>query len=112
MKIVSFDPTESAAGKLFNQQPDGTSAMRVIPSRVNRNLLFVFDQSVLPTVVANDAIMASIPPSLYATKHTIYVVDSVTGETSPPVIFTAGNLDVGPDPRFGLAGDDQLFISS
>lgn len=88
-KIIGFDPTESAAGKPFNQQPDGTSTMRVTPNRVNPNLLVVFDQSVLPTLVANDAISASIPPSLYAAKgeHKIYIVDSMTGETSPPVVF-------------------------
>lgn len=89
LKIVSFDPTASVAGKPFNQQPDGTSAIQVIPSRVNGNLLVVFDQSVLPTVVAGDAIVASISPSLYATKgqHTIYIVDSMTGETSAPISF-------------------------
>jgi hypothetical protein len=89
LKIINFAPTESAAGKPFNQQPDGTSAMRVVPGRVNRNLLVVFDRSILPTNIADDAITASIPASLYATKgeHKIYIVDSMTGETSQPVVF-------------------------
>ena len=89
LKILSLDPTESAAGKPFNQQSDGTSAVRVIPSRINKNLLVVFDQSVLATVVANDVITALIPGLLYATKgeHKIYIVDSMTGETSQPVVF-------------------------
>jgi hypothetical protein len=89
LKIINIDRTESAAGQPFNQHPDGTSAMRVIPGRMNRNLLVVFDRSVLQTMVANDAIIASIPPALYAAKgeHKIYIVDSMTGETSPPVVF-------------------------
>ena len=89
LKIISFDPTESAAGKPFNQQPDGTSAIRVIPGRVNRNLLVVFDQSFLPTIVADNAITASVPAALYATKgeHKIYFVDGMTGEASPSVVF-------------------------
>jgi lysophospholipase L1-like esterase len=89
LKIINLDPTEFAAGKPFNQQSDGTSATRVIPSRINKNLLVVFDQSILPTVVANGAIIASIPASLYATKgeHKIFVVDGMTGETSPSVVF-------------------------
>ncbi|MFS8085326.1 MAG: SGNH/GDSL hydrolase family protein, partial [Acidobacteriota bacterium] len=76
LKIISFDPTESAAGEPFNQQSDGTSAMRVIPSSINQNLLVVFDQSVLPTTVANNALTASVPASLYAAKgeHRVYVV--------------------------------------
>ena len=84
LKIISFDPTESAAGKPFNQQPDGTSAIRVIPGRVKRNLL-----SFLPTIVADNAITASVPAALYATKgeHKIYFVDGMTGETSPSVVF-------------------------
>jgi hypothetical protein len=35
------------------------------------------------------ALTASIPAALYATKgeHKIYVVDGMTGETSPSVVF-------------------------
>lgn len=89
LRIISFYPTQSAAGRPFNQQPDGASTIRVTPSRVNPNLLVVFDQSVLPTLVANDVITASILPALYATKgpHQIYLADSMTGEVSQPVVF-------------------------
>jgi lysophospholipase L1-like esterase len=89
LKIVSFDPTESLAGKAFNQQADGNSAMRLIPGRLNRNLVVVFDQSVLSTTVADDALTALVPASLYAAKgeHKIYLVDGMTGETSPAVVF-------------------------
>lgn len=89
LQIISFEPTQSVAGKPFNQQADGTSAMRLIPNRVNPNLLVVFDQSVLPTVIAKDAITASISTSLYAAKgpHQIYLADSMTGEVSQTVVF-------------------------
>ncbi len=89
LRIVSFDPIEATASKPFNQQPDGTSAIRVVPGRLNWNLLVVFDQSVLPTKVAEDAVTGSIPVSLYAMKgeHKIYLVDSMTGETSAAVVF-------------------------
>lgn len=89
LKIIHLDPIESRAGKPFNQQSDGMSSTRIIPSRINKNLLVVFDHSVLPTVIANDAIIVSIPAALYATKgeHKIYVVDSMTGEASPSVVF-------------------------
>lgn len=89
LKINNIEPSESEAGKLFNRQEDGTSAMRIIPNRVNRNLLVVFDQTVLATVVTDSALTASIPSSLYATKgsHQLYIADSMTGETSQPVVF-------------------------
>lgn len=63
--------------------------LRLVPSRLNNNLLVVFDQSILPTVVGDDALTAPLLASPYAVKgeHTIYVVEGVTGETSPSVVF-------------------------
>jgi lysophospholipase L1-like esterase len=91
LKIISFDPTESSADKPLNLRSDRTAAMRVVPNRINKNLLVVFDESVLATVIADDAITAAIPASHFALKgeHRIYIVDSMTGETSPPVVFHA-----------------------
>lgn len=89
INIVSVEPTAAPAGQVFNRQRDGTSTLRIVPSRFNKNLLIVFDQSILPTVVGDNVITASLPASRYATKgeHTIYVVDGVTGETSRSVVF-------------------------
>jgi lysophospholipase L1-like esterase len=89
--IVSFEPSEWPANKPFKQFHDGSSWLRLVPSRVNQNLVVMFDQSLLPTVVADNAISASVSSSLYAAKgeHKIYLVDSMTGETSPPVVFNS-----------------------
>jgi lysophospholipase L1-like esterase len=89
LSIVSFEPSEWKAGQLFHPQSDGTSTLRLISSRSNKNLLVVFDHSIVPTIVGDAAITASIQHSLYKTRgqHTIYLVDGMTGETSDQVVF-------------------------
>jgi lysophospholipase L1-like esterase len=89
LKILRLDPAESTAGQPFNSQSDGKSLIRIVPDRVSGNLVVIFDQAVLPAMVADGAITVSVPPSLYATKgeHKIYVADSMTGEISPAVVF-------------------------
>jgi lysophospholipase L1-like esterase len=89
LTIVKINPTEPVAEKPFTALADGMSVIRIVPSRINKNLLVVFDRSVLPTTIGNEVITASIPTSRYAAKreHTISLVDGVTGETSPPIVF-------------------------
>ena len=89
LTIVKFDPPQPVAGKLLTALGGKMSTIRIVPSRINKNLLVVFDRSVLATVVGDDAITASISTSRYAAKgeHTIYLVDGMTGETSPPIAF-------------------------
>jgi hypothetical protein len=89
LNIVSFEPTTWPAGKPFNRQRDGTSLLRLVTNPSDRNLLVVFDRSVLPTVVVDSNIAASIPTSFYATKgdHIVYVADFMTGETSKSILF-------------------------
>ena len=89
MTIVKFDPPQPVAGKLLTALGGKMSTIRIVPSRINKNLLVVFDRSILATVVGDDAITASISTSRYAAKgeHTIYLVDGMTGETSPPIAF-------------------------
>jgi lysophospholipase L1-like esterase len=84
LKIVKLNPTEP--GKAW---ADGTSGIRIVPSRINQNLLVVFDRTILPTIVGDDVITASIPAALSAKKeqHTVYIVDGVTGESSSSVAF-------------------------
>lgn len=84
LTIVKFEPTKSG-----NPWAGGISAIRIVPSRINKNLLVVFDRSILPTVAGDDAIVASIPASPGAKRgmHTVYIVDGMTGETSPSVTF-------------------------
>ena len=75
LAIVSFEATESA--------------LRVVPNRFDKNLLAVFDETILPTTVGNDDLRASMPASLTARSgaHSIFLVDGMTGETSAPVVF-------------------------
>jgi lysophospholipase L1-like esterase len=84
LTIVRLDPSEP--GKPW---ADGISALRIVPSRINKNLLVVYDRSVLPTVIGDDAITASMPASLGAKKgtHAVYIIDGMTGESSPSVVF-------------------------
>ena len=84
LEIVIFDRSPSL-------RPDGTATLRIVPSRFNPNLRVVFDSSVLPTVVAADALTAAVPASLGAAKgeHHVYVVDGMTGEASRAVAVVA-----------------------
>jgi lysophospholipase L1-like esterase len=86
--IVSLEPNAWEAGKPFNEQ-GGVSTLRLVPGRNNKNLLVVFDQSVVHSTIGGDAITASIPASLYAKKgnHAVYIVDGMTGQASQPAVF-------------------------
>jgi hypothetical protein len=88
LRIVDFTATPRT-GKLFGMLSDGSSTIRVVPNRINKNLVVVLDQTVLPTTIEADAVTASIPATAYARQpeHKIYVVDGVTGEASPPVML-------------------------
>jgi lysophospholipase L1-like esterase len=89
LTIVKLEPTKPAAGNPFTARKNGIFAIRVVPSRINKNLLVVFDRFILPTVVADDSIVASVPASLHVKngKHSAYIIDGMTGEASPPVAF-------------------------
>jgi hypothetical protein len=88
LKIMSFSATPRA-GKLFGMLSEGSTTIRVVPNRINKNLVVVLDQTVLSTTVETDAVTALIPAAAYARQpdHKIYVVDGMTGETSPPVVL-------------------------
>ncbi|MDP8983073.1 MAG: hypothetical protein M3O35_21055 [Acidobacteriota bacterium] len=83
LKIVKFEPAEWIAGRR------ATATLRVTPGAIHKNLLVIFDNSVLPTVMASDVLIASVPASLYAVKgeHKISIADSMTGETSSSVVI-------------------------
>jgi lysophospholipase L1-like esterase len=87
LTIVKFELT--GPSKSFTVWGGGTSAIHIVPSRLNKNLLVVFDQSILPTTVSDDALTASIPTALSPKKgkHAVFIVDGVTGESSPSVAF-------------------------
>ena len=89
LKIVNLDASSSAAEKPLNRRPDGSIALRIVPNRINENLLVVFDTSILPTVITKHAISASVPAALRTAsgEHKLSIVDSMTGETSSTVVF-------------------------
>jgi lysophospholipase L1-like esterase len=97
LTVIRFDQIEPGE----SGQAQEISAMRIVPSRINKNLQVVFDRSVLPTVVTDDGIIASIPASLMAKKrtHTVHVIDGVTGEASPPAMFESRNLETVSEHR-------------
>jgi lysophospholipase L1-like esterase len=89
LNIVEFSATAPSSGKLLDRLFDRDATIRVVPNRINKNLVIVLDRAVLPTTVGTDAITASIPAAAHADQldHKIYVVDAMTGETSPPVVL-------------------------
>ena len=89
LTIVRLERSERAAQALVNAATKGASALRIVPSRINKNLLVVFDRSILPTLVTDDSIVVSVPASLNETKgkHSVHIVDGMTGESSPSVVF-------------------------
>lgn len=83
-------PDPAKALKIISASPaDASGTVRIVPNRVDKRLLVIFDTSVLPTDVSSDAITATIPAGLRTAtgKHRISIVDGLTGETSPPVAF-------------------------
>jgi hypothetical protein len=85
--IVRLDPKDFAAPNLLNVRPGGAVQMRIVTNRTGKGLLVVFDTAVLATAVTADGVAVSIPDALYATagKHTVYLVDGMTGERSASV---------------------------
>jgi hypothetical protein len=79
LTIVKLNPTERVAG---NPSRHGRMELprSVSLSVASTRTAGVFDQSVLPTLVADDSITASFPASLRANKgrHPVYVVDGMT----------------------------------
>jgi len=87
LRVVDVGVTKAGVGTFFKSLFDGRiSIVRLVPNRINKNLVVVLDQSVLPTTVAADAIVAAIPATYpRLPEHKIRVADWMTGETSPAV---------------------------
>lgn len=86
--IQAFGPTEVVAGKPFNVQPDGSSAMWVrLSSSANRKSSIVFQNRKLKTVAAGHVLTAKVPAELFVNpgEVDIYVVDeNYTPSTRTP----------------------------
>jgi lysophospholipase L1-like esterase len=83
---VAADPAEALT--IVSVQSDG-GMVRIVPNRFDKNLLVVVDKELLPTVVAADAITATLPAALSPGEHAVSVVDGMTGAASPPVALHA-----------------------
>jgi peptidoglycan/LPS O-acetylase OafA/YrhL len=82
--IEAFGPKEVVAGKPFNVQGNGLSAMWVqLPSTANAKSSIVFRNRKLETIVSGKLLTASVPDELFAHpgEAEIYVVDE---SYSPP----------------------------
>ena len=67
MEIVNFGPNEVSAGKPFNVQPTGESAMWIKASRpVGPDSKIVIGETRLPTVISGDVLTAVVPVPLYS----------------------------------------------
>ena len=82
--IQAFGPTTIVAGKPFNIQPGGSSAMWVrLPSPAGAGNSIVFRNHKLKTVAVGDLLTATVPAELFANpgEAEIYVVDE---NSTPP----------------------------
>lgn len=84
LKIVRLEPTERNTRKLFHHQ---TPAVRIVPNRLNPNLVILADDTILATVVEHDAVVAESPALEGKREHSISIMDTMTGETSTPVVY-------------------------
>ena len=79
LKIIqAFGPMNVVAGKPFNVQPDGSSAVWVrLASPVSTGSSIVFRNRKLKTVAAGDLLTATVPAELFANpgEAEIYVID-------------------------------------
>lgn len=92
--IEAFGPREVVAGKPFNVQPNGSSAMWVqLSSNVNARSSIVFRNSKLKTTVSGNLLTAMVPDELFvqAGEADIYVVDETY---SPPRRTSSARMNV------------------
>ncbi len=89
--IVSWGPTSTTAGRDFNIQPNGQSAMWAQGLNFNADTRVSFAHTVLrPKVVRGDVLGALVPADLYARpgRYEVYLFQEGSGRRSDPVWFT------------------------
>ena len=97
--IQAFGPTPVVAGKPFNVQPDGSSAMWMrLSSSANAKTSIVFRNQKLKTVAAGNLLSARVPAELFASpgEVDIYVVDE---SNTPPARTPSARLTVLKPPQ-------------
>jgi hypothetical protein len=86
--IVKFGPTSLIAGRPFNQQPSGNSAIWLTTENATRSTVVVFGNTELRTTVANPSSLSAILPlELFSSPGEVqmYLKDRLTGAVSEPV---------------------------
>ena len=97
--IQVFGPARIVAGKPFNVQPDGSSAMWVRrPSSLGATSSIVFRNRKLKTVAVGDLLTATVPAELFASpgQAEFYVVDE---SSNPPRRTPSAHLTVVNQPQ-------------
>ena len=88
-ELVSFGPENITAGKPFNQQPSGCSAMWLNTANATQWTVVVFDNHELETTVTKPSLVTAIvPPELFSNPGDIkiYLKNRLTGAVSKPMI--------------------------
>lgn len=93
LQITSWGPQHTRPGKPFNVQKDGTSALWFKVKNATPTMVVTFDGQPLPTDQATSGSLSALlkPDALKkAGLHEILIVDRVTSQSAPKVIFTVG----------------------
>jgi hypothetical protein len=81
--LVSIFPSSTTAGKAFNAQPDGRSAIGVKFKDATRAAVIVFGSKPLDTAHGTDFLSALVPPELYSTAGNVPVfIRDMSGESN------------------------------
>jgi len=105
--LIEIGPSKVTAGKDFNTQPNGDSAIWVKVANATENTVIFWDDNHLQTTFKNSNLLtAVVPKSLYSTpgKHKIFLFDSGTGRKSNAGLLTVNEKTNDYDPRKEYSG--------
>ena len=89
--LYGYGPAEISAGKDFNLQPDGASAIWVNVDNAIETTQVVINENILKSTVSHEGslITLAIPKSLYETKghYKMYLLDSSSKDKSNEIYF-------------------------
>ena len=88
-RILEVYPRETAPGKKFNVQPDGTAALGIKCENATFKTVILWDGQRLPTVFGNpQAVSATVAAELFAKAgaHTL-VIENEAGKSNEVIFF-------------------------
>ena len=87
--IVALHPDAADAGKVFNAQPNGSSALAITCQQATNHAVIVFAGERLPTVYGGPTLLtAEVDKRLYAKAGTYQIYLDDNGTRSNTVFFT------------------------